>query len=72
MRVGDDSARVQSVYAPRVAVSPHKYTDGKYLTVTPAAPADSGYRIIFELNGGKIAHYRTGKLPEVGWVESCS
>lgn len=72
VRIGDDSARVESVYGPRVAVTPHKYTDGKYLTVTPAAAADSGYRIIFELNGGRVTRYRAGRLPEVGWVESCS
>ena len=72
VRVGDDSAAVQSRYAPRVEVTPHKYTDGKYLTVTPVAPADSGYRLVFEANGGKVTHYRAGRLPEVRWVEGCS
>lgn len=72
IRVGDDTARVMSIYAPRVAATPHKYTDGTYLTVTPRAPADSGFRLIFETGGGRITHIRAGRLPEVGWVESCS
>ena len=72
IRVGDDTTGAMSTYAPRLVVSPHKYTDGTYLTVTPAAPADSGFRLIFETNGGKITHIRAGRLPEVGWVESCS
>jgi hypothetical protein len=72
VRVGDDTARVQQRYGPRVAVTPHKYTDGHYLTITPAAPADSGYRIIFEADSGRITRFRAGRLPEVGWVESCS
>ena len=72
VRIGDDAAKVTTLYAPRVVASPHKYTDGQYLTVTPAAPADSGFRLIFETNGGKITHVRAGRLPEVGWVESCS
>jgi hypothetical protein len=71
-RVGDDTAHVQRLYAPRVTVTPHKYTDGQYLTVTPAAPADSGYRFIFEAGGGRVTRYRAGRLPEVRWVEGCS
>ena len=31
--VGDTEARIQELYAGRVTVSPHKYTDGHYLTV---------------------------------------
>ena len=71
-RVGDSAEKVSGLYAPRVAVTPHKYTEGQYLTVSPAAAADSLYRIIFETDGSRITRYRAGRLPEVGWVESCS
>lgn len=71
-RVGDSEARVQQLYAGRVAVSPHKYTDGHYLTVTPAAAADSAFRIIFETDGRRVINYRAGRLPEVEWIEGCS
>jgi hypothetical protein len=71
IRIGDDSAKVRSVYGSRVAVSPHKYTDGQYLTVTP--DGDTKHRIIFETNNaGVVLRYRAGQLPQVGWVESCS
>jgi hypothetical protein len=72
VRVGDGTEKVQRLYAPRVIVTPHKYTGGEYLTVTPAPPADSQYRMIFETDSGIITRYRVGRLPEVGWIESCS
>lgn len=70
--VGDAEARVRQLYAGRVAETPHKYTDGRYLTVTPAAAADSAFRVIFETDGAKVVRYRAGRLPEVEWVEGCS
>ena len=71
-RVGDTETAVQRFYAGRTSVSPHKYTDGHYLTVTPAGAADSSYRIIFETDGQRVTRYRAGRLPEVAWVEGCS
>jgi hypothetical protein len=71
-RVGDSEERVRALYAGRVAVTPHKYTDGHYLTVRPAAPADSGHRLVFETDGKRVTEYRAGQLPAVEWVEGCS
>jgi hypothetical protein len=70
-RIGDDEARIDSLYRGMVTVEPHKYTDGHYLVVTPAA-ADSGLRLIFETDGSRVTEYRAGRLPEVAWVEGCS
>jgi CubicO group peptidase (beta-lactamase class C family) len=70
--IGDPEDHIQSLYPGRVEVQPHKYTEGRYLIVRPAAPADSGYRIIFETDGTQVTRYRAGRLPEVGWVEGCS
>lgn len=71
-RVGDTAARVQSLYPGRVAVTPHKYTTGHYyLTVTPPAPADSAYRIVFETDGQRVTRYRAGRRPPVEYVEGC-
>ena len=70
-RIGDSEARIDSLYAGRVATSPHKYTSGHYLTVTPAGD-DSSYRIVFETDGARVTRYRAGRLPEVEWVEGCS
>jgi len=70
--IGDAEARVRKLYAGRVTETPHKYTSGRYLTVTPAAPADSAFRLVFETDGAKVTRFRAGRLPEVEWVEGCS
>lgn len=70
--IGDPEARIHALYPGRVEVQPHEYTDGHYLVVTPKAPADSTYRMIFETDGERVLRYRTGRLPEVSWVEGCS
>jgi hypothetical protein len=70
--VGDDEKRVQEMYAERVTVSPHKYTDGHYLTVGPRTQADSGFELVFETDSQRVTRYRAGRLPEVEYVEGCS
>jgi hypothetical protein len=69
-RVGDDEARIKRLYSGQVTVTPHKYEDGHYLTVTPAA--DKRFRIIFETSGGRVTRYRAGMMPSVEYVEGCS
>jgi hypothetical protein len=72
-RVGDTESRILNLYEGHVAVTPHKYVeDGHYLTVTPAAPADSAYRIVFETKDGRVTRYRAGVLPSVRYIEGCS
>jgi hypothetical protein len=70
-RVGDDEARIKRLYPGRVTVTPHKYEDGHYLTVIPAASADR-YRIIFETARGRVTRYRAGLMPSVEYVEGCA
>lgn len=71
-RIGDTEERIESLYAGRVEEQPHKYTSGHYLVVRPAGRADSTYRIVFETDGSRVTRYRSGRLPEVMWVEGCS
>ena len=71
-RVGDTEARINALYAGRVQTAPHKYTDGHYLVVRGGAGADSAYRLVFETDGQRVTRYRSGRLPEVEWVEGCS
>jgi hypothetical protein len=71
VRVGDSEARVHSVYAGRVTVTPQKYTTGHYMTVRSAAAADSLFRMIFETDGRKVLRFRGGRVPAVEYVESC-
>ena len=68
--IGDTEGEVQRLYAGHVTVSPHKYTDGHYLTVTPNA-ADTSFAIVFETSGGKVTRFRAGRRPHVEYVEGC-
>lgn len=70
-RIGDTEQRVKKLYGDRVSVSPHKYTDGHYLTVRPESAADSAFRIIFETDGRVVTQYRAGIRPPVEYVEGC-
>jgi hypothetical protein len=69
-KIGDTEARIKELYGDRVKVMPHKYTSGHYLVVTP--PASSSNRIVFETDGVKVLRYRSGREPEVEYVESCA
>lgn len=70
--VGDLEADVVQLYGSSIEVTPHKYTgpEGHYLTVTP--PGDTMHRIIFETDGKKVVHVRTGRRPAVEYVEGCA
>ena len=68
VRAGDPAQRVSDRYGDRVVATPHKYTDGQYLTVT----LGDDRRLVFETDGSKVTRYRVGRLPEVEWVEGCS
>ena len=51
---------------------PHKYVAGaQYLVVRPASPTDSTFRIVFVSESGRITRFRSGRVPEVEWVERC-
>ena len=70
--VGDSASRVNEVYAGRVTATPHKYVQGgQYLTVHSTSPQDSAFRIVFEIEAGRVTRFRSGRLPEVAWVERC-
>lgn len=71
-RVGDTEEKIQSLYPGRVTVSPHKYTDGHYLTVRAANAADSMNILVFETEHGKVTRFRGGIRPWVEYVEGCS
>lgn len=72
-RIGDTEARVKSLYPGQITITPHKYVQGgHYLTLVPKDRADGNYRLIFETDGKRVVHLRSGKLPEVEFVEGCS
>ena len=70
---GDTEARIKALYPGKIRVSPHKYNrNGRYLTYTPQDPEDRNYRLIFETDGKKVTQFRSGRLPEVEYVEGCA
>jgi hypothetical protein len=71
-RIGDTEARVQQLYPGRVQVQPHKYTEGHYLVVRPAAVADTTHLLVFETDGSAVLRFRAGQKPHVEYVEGCA
>lgn len=65
--IGDSEAQVRAAYT-KVAVQPHKYTDGHYLSVQ----RPNKLRLVFETDGNVVTRYRFGAVPQVDWVEGCS
>jgi hypothetical protein len=68
--IGDSEDQVQRAYPARLRVTPQKYGEGHYLTVTPDA-ADTSVAIVFETVGGRVTGYRAGQRPQVEYVERC-
>jgi hypothetical protein len=72
-KIGDTEAQIKSLYAGQIKVTPHKYVQGgHYLTFVPKDRAYQNYRVVFETDGKLVTQFRSGKLPEVEFVEGCS
>lgn len=72
-KIGDSEAKIKQLYPGQISVTPHKYLpNGHYLTYTPKDAKDTNYRLIFETDGKQVTDFRSGRLPEVAWVEGCS
>jgi hypothetical protein len=72
-KIGDSEARIKSLYRGQVEVTRHEYvTGGHYLTFVPKDKIDRNYRVVFETDGKRVTQMRSGKLPEVLYIEGCS
>jgi hypothetical protein len=74
-QIGDQESRIKSLYPDQIKVTPHKYTGdrgGHYLTFVPKDAVDRNYRLIFETLNGHVTQFRSGKLPEVEYIEGCA
>lgn len=72
-KIGDTEAKIKSLYLGQIQVTPHKYVQGgHYLTLVPKDRADRNYRVIFETDGKRVTQFRSGKRPQVEYVEGCS
>jgi hypothetical protein len=71
-KIGDSEDRIKSLYPGYIQVTPHQYVGGgHYLTFVPKDAADRNYRVVFETDGKRVTSFRSGKLPEVGYIEGC-
>jgi hypothetical protein len=74
-KIGNTEAQIKALYPGQIQVTTHQYTGtqgGHYLTFIPKDAADKDYRIVFETLKGRVTQFRSGKLPEVGYVEGCA
>ncbi|MBW4611834.1 MAG: hypothetical protein KME21_00835 [Desmonostoc vinosum HA7617-LM4] len=72
-KIGDTEARIKSLYPGQIKVTSHEYIiGGHYLTLIPKDRANRNYRVVFETDGKRVTSFRSGKLPEVEYVEGCS
>ncbi len=72
-KIGDTEARIKSLYPGKIEVTQHAYNPkGHYLTFVPRSKAEQNYRVVFETDGQRVITYRSGKIPEVEYVEGCS
>jgi hypothetical protein len=69
-KIGDTEDQLRELY-DGVEVTPHKYIEkGHYFTVRGDS-ASAGRAIVFETDGQRVTMFRSGRFPEVGWVEAC-
>jgi hypothetical protein len=74
-KIGNTEAQIKALYPGQIQVTPHQYTGsqgGHYLTFIPKDAADKDYRIVLETLKGRVTQFRSGKLPEVEYVEGCA
>jgi hypothetical protein len=69
IRIGSNEFDVDNAYRGRTTVAEQKYQDGHDITVTD--PARPNLRYLFETDGTRVTRYRTGRTPEVEFVEGC-
>lgn len=71
--VGSTEAQIQERFPGQIEIEPHEYIDGHYVIFVPKDAGDRNYRIVFETDAaGRVLQLRSGRLPEVMWVEGCA
>ena len=68
--VGSTEREVMAAYGAALEIHRHHYTwmdGGHYLTVEPRP----GRKLVFETDGSTVTIYRSGRVPEVQYVEGC-
>ena len=69
--IGDSEAKVRSLYAGQLERGESLSGRTKVLQFVPKDEEDKNYRIVFSFVNGKLQSFRSGRLPEVLWLEGC-
>jgi hypothetical protein len=74
--IGDDEDRIISLYPGQIQITKNPLAarpeaKSKYLTFVPKDAADKNYRIIFVTAKNRVISFRSGKIPEVEYIEGC-
>ncbi len=75
-KIGDTEDRIISLYPGQIQIIKAPLTarpegNPKNLTFVPKDHPDKNYRIIFETVNNRVYRFRSGKLPEVEYIEGC-
>lgn len=71
-KIGDTEDRLKSIYNGDLQVEPHKYIEGGHYMTVLGDSTSAGKAIVFETDGKTVTSFRSGRLPEVKWIEGCS
>jgi hypothetical protein len=69
--IGLDADLLFELFPGQIEEAPQFTIDGLALMYVPQDEVDSEYRIIFDVVEGRVAAYRSGILPGVGFGEGC-
>jgi hypothetical protein len=71
VRIQDSEAQIKKLYSGQIKITPNPYRGDHFLTFYPKDQKDRDYRLIFEMNKGKVYSFIAGKIPAVDYSEGC-
>lgn len=70
-KIGDSEAKIRSMYSRQLKPADSLSLSTKNLQFVPKDADDRNYRIVFSFRKGNLVSFRSGRLPEVLWIEGC-
>ncbi len=70
-KIGDSESKIRSMYPGQLKPAESLSLSMKNLQFVPKDADDRNYRIVFSFRKGNLVGFRSGRLPEVLWVEGC-
>lgn len=70
-QIGDSESKIRSMYPGQLKPAESLSVRTKNLQFVPRDAEDRNHRIVFSFRQGKLVNFRSGRLPEVLWIESC-